>query len=154
MDPLRSKMQVCTHLTSNAKHDMQKILWLSTLVSISIYNTIVTWTMKTLRMDSSFLVSSLLLLLPTIEVHYTGVWIESINVRKNQKSMCKCVKRLTFAQESTRIRCLFSAGVSPPQTILKSVTSGTSRDFWKNDDEKNRFLFLYLRVEPKATFVD
>ena len=42
-----------------------------------------------------------------------------------------------------------------PKLILRSVTSGTSRDFWKkNDDEKNRFLFLYLRVEPKATFVD
>ena len=26
-------------------------------------------------------------------------------------------------------------------------------DFWKNDDEKNRFLFLYLRVLPKATSV-
>ena len=41
-----------------------------------------------------------------------------------------------------------------PQLILRSVTSGTFRDFGKNDDEKNRFLFLYLRVEPKATFVD
>ena len=43
-----------------------------------------------------------------------------------------------------------------PQLILRSATSGTSRDFWKNgdDDEKNRFLFLYLRVEPKVTFVD
>ena len=39
-------------------------------------------------------------------------------------------------------------------TLLRSVTSGTSRDFGKNDDEKNRVLFLYLRVEPKATFVD
>ena len=42
----------------------------------------------------------------------------------------------------------------PPATILRSATSGTFRDFGKNDDEKIRFLFLYLRVEPKATFVD
>ena len=41
-----------------------------------------------------------------------------------------------------------------PQRILTSATSGTFRDFGKNDDEKNRFLFLYLRVEPKATFVN
>ena len=41
-----------------------------------------------------------------------------------------------------------------PQLILTSATSGTFRDFGKNDDEKNRFLFLYLRVEPKATSVD
>jgi len=33
-----------------------------------------------------------------------------------------------------------------PQTILTSATSGTLRDFGKNDDEKNRFLFLYLWV--------
>jgi hypothetical protein len=26
-------------------------------------------------------------------------------------------------------------------------------DFWKNDDGKNRFLFLDLRVEPKANSV-
>ena len=31
-----------------------------------------------------------------------------------------------------------------PQLILRSATSGTFRDFGKNDDEKNRFLFLYL----------
>jgi hypothetical protein len=32
-----------------------------------------------------------------------------------------------------------------PQLILRSVTSGTFRDYWKkNDDEKNRFMFLYL----------
>ena len=49
---------------------------------------------------------------------------------------------------------LFMRVAFTPQLILRSVTSGTSRNFGKNDDEKNRFLFLYLRVEPKATFVD
>ena len=50
---------------------------------------------------------------------------------------------------------LFMRVAFTPQLILTSATSGTFRDFWKkNDDEKNRFLFLYLRVEPKATFVD
>ena len=29
-----------------------------------------------------------------------------------------------------------------PQTILRSATSGTFRDFWKNDDKKIGFYFL------------
>jgi len=32
------------------------------------------------------------------------------------------------------------------KSLVTSATSGTFRDFWKNDDEKNRFLFLYLWV--------
>ena len=71
-----------------------------------------------------------------------------------------------FAQED-----MFSCGarrhVTTPAEleIQKTKTNGYQRragktklelqlEVWKNDDEKNRFLFLYLRVLPKATFVD
>ena len=39
-------------------------------------------------------------------------------------------------------------------TLVEVSQGGKKRDFGKNDDEKNRFLFLYLRVLPKATSVD
>ena len=50
--------------------------------------------------------------------------------------------------------CCFSVCFTSANFRNVRDLSGNFRDFGKNDDEKNRFLFLYLRVKPKATFVD
>ena len=67
-------------------------------------------------------------------------------------SKCKTPRR--FPYRSSRplrpnssllhlLSAVFDNRSSPhPQLILRSVTSGTSRDFGKNDDEKNRFYFF------------
>ena len=55
-----------------------------------------------------------------------------------------------FSNELTSCR---NQSPQPPRTVVTSATSGKTADFWKND-EKNRFLFLDLRVDPKATSVD